>query len=514
MSSLMASSSSSTSHHREPKVEQLQAPARRLARTIIILGPDEGAAFGQRAISAIKAAAAAALRDPHRLLLWWANAVTLRWSFWALGRGGDNSGASPVSTPGSGREAGNNNNAGGGAGGGSSSHFDWLSRSLGPALRHLEAQMYADLLDYLWNGVLVPTAVQYATDAAAQRNKDIGSNINAHLASTAESKPSALLRTLSIGNSSTSRTTGNGTTAEGAMDHWIRALRAVDAALTPAGRPPAAPRPLLSLLRRHVMTGMLTRLDGALLDVLLYDSTNNNKGNRTNGADSSLECILRPELLPISRCIQTTTTHSNSRGGGGSFNNNTSSNSITTSFDFISGVELKMAAGRLVEYASELGIREGPAPKMKEVADLLMTPKSSLGDDEVRRTVAPSLHPGILVKVLQKYQPDDADVSADDKLPPALIKQLRAEAATSGNSGSGAGGGRGGVKNSDRDTFGVLMHDVYIPPVEEVLLEEGVIQPLSLETSADSDDEMAVLEERGDVRYSLLRDLWGAVRPV
>jgi len=486
-------------HRKQLKAEQLQAPARRLARTIIILGPEEGAAFGQRAVSAIRAAAAASLSDPHRLLLWWANAVTLRWSFWALGRGGKNSGTSPVSSaPGSAEREGNlaspvsQGVIGGLRGANMNSNFDWLSGSLSPALRHLEAQMYADLITFLWNGVLVPTAVKSAADAAAGKN--IGSDgDNIHLTSTAESKPS-IMTTLSSGNSSSSRISGkntntnSSTTAEGAMDHWIRALRAVDAALTPAGRPPAAPRPLLSLLRRHVMTGMLTRVDAALLDLILYD-VDADKGS------AEIEGLMNPELIPISRCGYTNNTNKGARG-------------IATSFDFISGVELKMAAGRLVEYASELGIREGPAPRVKEVADLLMTPKSSLGEEEVRMTVAPSLQPGTVVRVLQKYHPDDADVSADDKLPGALIKQLRAEAATGGR---GSAGRNDAQSNQHQVGF---MNEAYVPPVEEVLLEEGIIQPLSLETSAESDDEMAVLEERGDVRYSLLRKLWGAVRAV
>jgi hypothetical protein len=484
------------------KVEQLQAPARRLARTIIILGPDEGATFGQRAVSAIRAAAAASLNDPHRLLLWWANAVTLRWSFWALGRGGGASGTSPGSSApiSAGREGNPASPSSQGVHGGlatTSNHFDWLSRSLSPALRHLEAQMYADLITFLWNGVLVPTAVQSAADAAAQKDK--GNEGNSYLASTADSKPSSVMKTLSSRNSSSSRNTGmntdSSTTAEGAMDHWIRALRAVDAALTPAGRPPAAPRPLLSLLRRHVMTGMLTRVDGALVDLLLYDV------DGTKGI-ADIEGLMKPELIPISRCVYTTTATTTN-------NNNKGSRGIITSFDFISGVELKMAAGRLVEYTSELGIREGPAPRIKEIADLLMTPKSSLGEDEVRRTVAPSLQAGIVVSVLQKYHPDDADVSADDKLPGALIKQLRAEAATLDPRGSA------GRRNelSNQNPVGKI-NEAYVPPVEEVLLEEGIIQPLSLETSAESDDEMSVLEERGDVRYSLLRELWGAVRAV
>lgn len=45
---------------------QLHAPARRLARTIISLGPQDGLAFGIHAIRAIEATAGAASGDMHR----------------------------------------------------------------------------------------------------------------------------------------------------------------------------------------------------------------------------------------------------------------------------------------------------------------------------------------------------------------------------------------------------------------------------------------------------------------
>ncbi len=45
---------------------QLHTPARRLARTILSLGPQEGMAFGLQAIRAIEATAGAASGDLHR----------------------------------------------------------------------------------------------------------------------------------------------------------------------------------------------------------------------------------------------------------------------------------------------------------------------------------------------------------------------------------------------------------------------------------------------------------------
>ena len=42
----------------------------------------------------------------------------------------------------------------------------------------------------------------------------------------------------------------------------------------------------------------------------------------------------------------------------------------------------------------------------------------------------------------------------------------------------------------------------------------GLIQPLSLDVSEESDDELSALEDRGDGdrRFQLLRVLWGGVR--
>lgn len=68
---------------------QLHAPARRLARTILSLGPQEGLAFGLQAIRAIESTAGAASGDLHRLTFWWSNILQLRLMLWALGQGPD-----------------------------------------------------------------------------------------------------------------------------------------------------------------------------------------------------------------------------------------------------------------------------------------------------------------------------------------------------------------------------------------------------------------------------------------
>lgn len=60
----------------------------------------------------------------------------------------------------------------------------------------------------------------------------------------------------------------------------------------------------------------------------------------------------------------------------------------------------------------------------------------------------------------------------------------------------------------------------YEPPTERQLLEDGLIEPVSLEMDAESDDELEALAEmydpdnKGDEtrRYTLLRELWSSAR--
>lgn len=435
-----AGSSWARASSRPPKIEALQAPARRLARTIIVLGQEEGVPFGLKAFNAIRTAAAACLGDPHRMLLWWSNVVTLRWSLWALmGRGG----------------------TGGGA------HFSWLSDPMMPALLQLEQALFDDLVDNLWTNVLLRAAKDSLAEEKGLRGRSLSRTM-----SNGSSKSATPLGAPAPGSAA------DGWTDGGAVAHWLRGLREVEQALTCPGRPLPAPRPLVALARRQALARILQRLDAALFAALVSDGAG---GRSSPGA-------LDPALLPFQRGPLT----------------------------FGTGVELKMAAGRLANWAADVGLREGAPPaappspdstaatspsgelrlfaQLRAAADLLMMPKGSLSDAEVRRTVAPSLSVDAICQVLQRYQPDD---SSAERFSPAILNQLRREETP----GNGAAASRG--------HFAAV--DVYEAPAEDVLLNEGVIQPLSLELSADSDDELAAMEERagGDSRFQLLRELWG-----
>ena len=60
----------------------------------------------------------------------------------------------------------------------------------------------------------------------------------------------------------------------------------------------------------------------------------------------------------------------------------------------------------------------------------------------------------------------------------------------------------------------------YEPPSESQLLADGLIEPVSLEMDAESDDELDALSEmydpdnkgEGTHRYTLLRELWSSAR--
>lgn len=73
-----------TRHGTIPRRDKMQAPARRMARTVIRLGEQQGIQFMKEAITSIKHSCVASLGDLQKSILWWSTMVTLRWSFWTL----------------------------------------------------------------------------------------------------------------------------------------------------------------------------------------------------------------------------------------------------------------------------------------------------------------------------------------------------------------------------------------------------------------------------------------------
>jgi hypothetical protein len=428
-----------------------------------------GASFGINAIEAIRTSAAACLGDVHRLASWWSTAVTMRFSIWGL-------------------------HGAGGATGGQNSHFAWLRNDVLPAVAALEHDMFVAILDQLWREVLSGAVM----DAYGDERSSIPSPSKQR--SMAKARGTKRLARASMETNENTQHQPEGNTA---VERWLHGLKAADACLQGRGRPPCVPRPLLSLLRRQVFARLMDRLDAALTANVLDDGrTNNNVVARVDDG-----------LLPCPR------------GGPLSFGH---------------GVDVKMALGRLVNWALDVGIKETSAteatapvhakpngalpaattssppspspsplpsapaavqrggdgaaasffPKLRAVGDLLMLPKGSLTNDEVRAVVAPCLSAAEICRVLRLYR---AEEPSDSSFTDRLVKQLQGET----------------TKTESKSSLPV---EEYSPPVEPMLLDQGIIQPLSLDMNADSDDELTALEQassaRHEAKFSLLSELW------
>lgn len=141
-----------------PPAVALHTPARRLARTVVTFGVNDGIAFGLRALRAIEAVVDGCCDDVRGMCFWWSNCVQLRWMLWAM------CGAyvsplygcarHPSTTPG-----------GADASDPEMGDFAVVMQSLVPPLRQLECHVLEAAVEHLWQRVTVPTALQAAGTA-------------------------------------------------------------------------------------------------------------------------------------------------------------------------------------------------------------------------------------------------------------------------------------------------------------------------------------------------------------
>jgi len=128
---------------------------------------------------------------------------------------------------------------------------------------------------------------------------------------------------------------------------------------------------------------------------------------------------------------------------------------------------------------------------LRAAANLLMLPKGGFLDGDVRGQVVGVLPSAAIARILQRYVSTNGPI---DNFSPGLLRQLRAEAASC---------------DTQMDEWWK-----YEPTSNESLLQQGVVQPFSLDMNPDSDDELSSLEDRATgqggavARYQLLRQLW------
>lgn len=442
-----------SSEDNPPLVTSLQAPARRIARTVIILGPEKGIHFGHQAISAIQSAASAALDDPHRLTVWWVNTVLLRWSFWALSKSDTKK---PVLLP---TQQTKNNN------------FDWLTLTLSPSLLDLESRLFADLVEHLWQCVVYLEALKSASAHASAHGRPLGADQKDKGVDVSRANGKVVKDMMNIDKNSPRdlEELVNIDKVGSAAMHWIAGLQGAYQAINQGGRPPAGPRPLVNALWKQILWVLLRRMDEQLLKgIVESEEEKEEEEEETDGIHHTP--VLRESetlLFPFSHGPLT----------------------------FLQGAEMKVIAGRLSSWATDVGIRDAGKlfPMLRAAANLLMLPKGGLLDGDVRGQVVGVLPSAAIARILQRYVSTNGPIG-DDSFSPGLLRQLKAEAASS---------------NTQLDEWWK-----YEPTSNESLLQQGVVQPISLDMNPDSDDELAGLEERAAgkgrtvARYQLLRQLW------
>ncbi|KAK9789237.1 hypothetical protein WJX73_008930, partial [Symbiochloris irregularis] len=427
------------------KAKAVHAPARRLARTTISLGPEEGITFGLRAIRAIQAAADGST-DVVGMAFWWSNCIQLRWMLWAMCHGGGADEYEDEQDLGDGSENGGE-------------EFDWVMKVLVPPLRHLESYIFNQMFSYLWR-VMTDFAASEAAGVPAGR---------------------PLLHPPSR--------------EEAAVHRWLDALMLVRSTIMPAATTVTSGH--LALLKNKILTALMRRLDSSMFEKLMEDAGGKRKnsfspawkgaapiaaatrmdGDEVDADDSDMDS----RLLPY----------------------------VSGTMCFSTGMALKLAVSKWSNWSADVGIRDERRtdagwllfPRLRATADLLMMDKEKLTDRKLRLVVVPGLSLHTICHLLSCFRPDDL---ACDPLAPGLLQALQTE-----------------VDNEDPNdpaSADEIMAPIYEPPSEASLLQEGLIEPVSLEMDAESEDEVQALSEmydqenggEGTHRFELLRQLWAS----
>jgi hypothetical protein len=372
-----------------PRREDMQAPARRLARTIISLGQERGLGFVERAIDAIKRSCIASLKDIQTTILWWSTVVTLRWSFWTLQ---NETGARPSST------------------------FEWLQVDACMKFKSIESWLYDRILTTLWDSQVMPGIIQA---------RSISSNV--------DDLTSMYIHIL-----------------DGCIDRFEDTTR-----------PTPCSKTLKSVLKRLLLHGISVKLDVTLLQELLGQHV---KALSPLTSTQGLE--LKILVDNISKWFE---------------KNGLDSSQVP---DWYAQRQNNASTHPEVD-------KDWCLPRMVSAANVIVTPKPALLDTDVRSNIAPSISLTSICQILRQYTSIEGEEQEDID---GTLNTLRSK--TSG-------------KIDLNESFESMDSIEYHPPPEHWISQQGLIQPLSLELSPDSDDELTTMEtSSGGERFKTLRDLW------
>ncbi|GFR44518.1 hypothetical protein Agub_g5785 [Astrephomene gubernaculifera] len=475
------------------------APARRLVRTVLCLGPSDGPAFAASALRVVRAQVATAREGLEVLSYWWSNAVHMR----AMLTGLSLAAATGMLSSASG--------AMGAASGGSCGEH-WAAAALVGDLRRLERSIFEDMLSRMWGCVLLPSV--------------LGNGAVAGLSGRPAAKDGPARASTAITRRAQQ---------EAAIKKWFEGLEAVSSALA---RQVGGAGGHCGLLRQQVLLQCLKRVDLLFFVHLLggveqpgvaelladYDPHGIMTGGMTGSPSSFPQ--LDDSSLPFARGVltfgggmsvkmtvtrlQQWATGQAALGAGGSLAGDAPASA--------NGADRGSAAGSVGGAAAGTSSTGPLFPLLRAAADLLMMPKELLLDRAVRLDVGAALSMRSVLHILQRFQPDEF---AQDCISPAILESLQDDAA---------------LPQIHLRSAAADLHSGYVPPPDSAALRgvEAGSEP-GLEYDADSEDE---LEELAQVvakssagagvasitpppaggaftatRFRLLHELWAAGMP-
>uniref|UniRef100_A0A383VEV2 C2 NT-type domain-containing protein n=1 Tax=Tetradesmus obliquus TaxID=3088 RepID=A0A383VEV2_TETOB len=441
----------------------VHAPARRIARTLVCLGRQDGLPFGQLALRQLSACVVAGRSDIRGLATWWSNAVHLRGFLQSLNL---------ALAEAAGEEGGPRH---------------WAAEAFVPRLLQQEKFIFDELVSYVWTHTFVPAV-------AASRARPA----NAALAAGVVKRSGQ----------------------EAALRKWLGALEAVSSQLKGLGREGHT-----STLRHQVLLEVMKRMDTLIFHFLITPpSDSNSEGGSSSNAGAGGP--LSPGESSAASRDSGSPSHAaaaSSQVLHDPLNPNMPMLDDSMLFfqrgvlTFGTGMHLKMACTRFQQWAfGEGGMREIwanlPAqgqslfPLLRSTSDLLMMPKDLLLEEGIRSDMCENLALPTLVFMLNRFQPDDF---SREGIPYEVLGALRQQA--------------GGADVSVPPRLQVEGECTYYSPTDDMAMEKVEVgEEPGLEYDADSEDELDALgglcgePSAGlplPLRFKLLHNLWGAGVP-
>eukprot|EP00879_Flechtneria_rotunda_P021606 GHRR01022773.1.p1 GENE.GHRR01022773.1~~GHRR01022773.1.p1 ORF type:complete len:562 (+),score=210.02 GHRR01022773.1:1856-3541(+) len=451
----------------------IHAPARRVARTLVTLGRQDGLPFGHLALRQVSATVIAGRSDTQLLAFWWSNAVHLRGFMQSLNlamtQGGD---AAPK---------------------------HWATEALVPRLLQQEKFVFDELVSFVWTHTFVPAVA----------------------ASRARAGPAAV-------RAGVVKRAGQ----EAALRQWIAALEAVAGQLRGLGSAGH-----ITTLRHQVLLEVMKRMDTLIFHFLVTPSTdaNSEAGSSSLGGDNRSQAYTTPSPQPDRDGVSPTASqnsHSQQQQSSSGFAYDPLNPNMPMLDDsmlfftrgvlmFGTGMNLKMACTRFQQWAfGEGGMREIwanlPAqgqtlfPLLRSAADLLMMPKDLLLEEGIRADICDSLPLSTLVYMLDRFQPDDF---SREGIPFDVLTELREQAAAAGLA----------AESSRPPQLLVEGQATYYSPTDDMAMEKVEIgEEPGLEYGAESEEELDALSGlctdsaaglAPPLRFKLLHNLWDAGVP-